>query len=234
MAIFSWTTDKEEAKQEQQTLYNLLELRNALPNLPSFKRGIAVGSAYEENTKRAFATAIFFDQNGKCSHKIMRVNVEVNFPYVPGLLAFRVGPAICSVLDKIINQADLLVFDGQGIAHQRGFGLASHIGVLYNKPSIGVTRNVLYGKYINPPKQRFAYTDVFHPKNKTVIGYALSLGANCNACYISPGHNIDIETSLKVICNIAGETCFPFPIQKAHALSNKEAKAYWKNKQNML
>ncbi|MBU4332248.1 endonuclease V [Patescibacteria group bacterium] len=234
MASFSWTTDRKEAKQEQQSLYNLLNLKNTLLNLPKFNRGIAIGSAYEENTKRAFATAIFFNKDGKCSNKIIQADIEVDFSYVPGLLAYRVGPAICSILDKIINQADLLLFDGQGIAHQRSFGLASHIGALYNKPSIGVTKNALYGKYVNPPKQRFAHTKIFHPKNKTVIGYALSLGANCNACYVSPGHNIDMETSLRVICNIAGKTCFPFPIQKARALSHKKAKAYWENRKSIL
>ncbi|MFH1225839.1 MAG: endonuclease V [bacterium] len=234
MGSFFWTTDKEEALKEQQTLCELVKLENMLPNLLKFERGAAIGSAYDSNTKRAFATAVFFYQGRKCSNKVEQVDIEVDFPYVSGLLAFRVGPAICSLLDGIANQADLLIFDGQGIAHQRGFGLASHIGVLYNKPSIGVTRNILYGECMDPPKRKFAHSKIIHPNTKEAIGYALSLGEKCKACYISPGHGIDVETSLRVVINIAGNTCFPFPIQRAHTLANKAAKEYWQKMKNKL
>jgi deoxyribonuclease V len=227
MAEFFWTTDREAAIKEQQTLLNLLKTENALPQLPNFELGAAIGSAYEENTKMAFATAVFFNKNGRCCNQIEQAHCEVDFPYTPGLLVFRVGPAICMVLNRIIDKLELLLFDGQGIAHERGFGLASHIGVLYNKPSIGVTKNILYGKCNEPPKERFAYTDILHPKKKAVIGYALSLGGRCQPCYVSPGHGIDLETSIKIICNISGNSCFPFPIKKAHALANKSAKEYW-------
>lgn len=234
MPVFSWTTDIDEAKSEQRSMRELVRLETAMPESLDFDQGIAIGTSYEPNTKRAFAVAVPFDRDGEYSGVLREVSVVVDFPYIPGLLAFRVGPAICAVLDAIIDRVDFLLIDGQGIAHQRGLGLAAHIGVLYDKPTIGVTRNNLFGKYDGPPSGRFNYFPLRHPKRGYTIGYALSLGERCQPLYLSPGHRMSLEDSLRMIRKISGEnTCFPRPLQKAHTVANAAARKFWKRQKHI-
>ncbi|GEM_PF-3516148 len=230
MPAFYWTTDAEEAKKEQLALRDLVTLNTTLLRSLDFKRGIAIGTAYDENTKRSFAVGVSFNGVGAYSSETIKENIEVDFPYVPGLLAFRVGPPICVILDKVADQFDLLLFDGQGIAHRDGFGLASHIGVLYNKPAIGMTRHNLYGRFTDPPRGRFNSTEVLHPQTGAPIGYSVSFGEQCDPCYISPGHHIALKDALTIVCRIAGDTsCFPRCLQRAHAIANSTAKSFWRN-----
>lgn len=225
MPAFSWTTDVDDAKSEQRHLRDLVRLETALPPSLEFEKGVAIGSAYDENSKRCLAVGVLFDSSGRYSKKEKHATVDVDFPYIPGLLAFRVGPAICKLLDEVIEGVDLLLFDGQGIAHRRGLGLAAHIGVLYDKPSIGVTRNNLYGDFTEPPAGRFNRSQITDPRTARVIGYAVSLGEGCDPCYLSPGHKVSLDDAFEIVCRISGDdTCFPRPIRRAHAIANSEAR----------
>lgn len=224
MARIKWPTDPAEAEREQATLLELLVAETRLPQL-EFERGLAVGTAYSDPLGRAFAVAVPFDAKGNYSQREYVATADVAFPYVPGLLAFRVGPAICSLLDGIIDRCDLLLFDGQGIAHPRGLGLAAHIGLLYDKPSIGMTRNCLFGDYTEPMREQFGVTAVTHPRTWATIGYAVRLGERCDPCFVSPGHGMDLEGSLALVRRLAGEgACFPKVLQRAHAIANAKAR----------
>lgn len=230
MSTFSWVTDSKEAEREQLTLLNLLKTETPadFPNSLEFEVGLAIGTAYNDKNQFAFATAIEFNSAGEPLNKnVIRYQIKVDFPYIPGLLAFRVGPAICPILDKIVDKIDLLIIDGQGIAHPRTFGLASHIGVLYNKPSIGWTRNILYGKHVPPPKGGYS-SKIFHPKNKSIIGYAVSQGIHCKShehYFISPGHLISTADALTIIRALSGKKlCLPYVLKLCHLLANRDAK----------
>ena len=227
MPNFFWTKDKSEAEKEQQILVNLVKLKNPSFKLSEFKTGLAIGTAYEENTKTAFAVCVVFNKEGGITDKINIASVEIDFPCIPGLLAFRVGGAICAAIDSTKKEVDLFLFDGQGIAHPTGFGLASHIGVLYNKPSIGVTKKSLFGSYTIPPKDNFYFTELKHPQNKSVIGYCVSSGNNTEPFFMSPGHQITLSDSLSVIKMITGSRFLPRPIRVAHSIANRLAKEHW-------
>lgn len=233
MAIFYWTKDENEAKREQGILVDLVKTNISDFSLANFVTGLAVGTAYEENTKTAFATCVTFDKNGKIKGKITSANVEVDFPYTPGLLAFRVGPAICAAIDNLIDKIDLLLFDGQGIAHPTGFGLASHIGVLFNKPSIGITKKALFGNYSTPPKGNY-HTDLRHPKTNRAIGYCISSGYGYEPFFMSPGHQITLSESLNVLRMISKKDGLPYPIRLAHSQANKMTKKYWNKLKKQL
>lgn len=226
MANFHWTNDIEEAKKEQQTLADLVEIKKSTFNMLQFNSGLAIGTAYEENTKRAFAVCAIFDKDGNVISKFIETNVEVNFSYVAGLLAFRVGPAICLAINDIFDKVDLLLFDGQGVAHPLGFGLASHIGVLFNKPSIGITKKALFGKYNKLPKGKY-YTDLKHPKTKAKIGYCISPGHENKPFFMSPGHQITFTESLEVMQMLVKDNYLPKPIRLVHARANILAREYW-------
>ena len=232
MSNFFWTKDINEAKKEQQILVNLVQTVNTSFRVDRFNTGLAIGTAYEENTKVAFAVSAVFNKKGEITDEINVAKAEIDFPYVPGLLAFRVGAAVCSAIDKTKKEVDLFLFDGQGIAHPTSFGLATHIGVLYNKPSIGVTKKSLFGIYTAPPKEGFYFTELKHPQNKLVIGYCLSSGGNNEHFFMSPGHQITLSDSLSVIKIITDSHFLPRPIRVAHAIANRCAREYWENIKN--
>lgn len=225
MGAFVWTGDEHEARKDQLAIREIVRIQP--PDNLAFKVGLAIGTAYHEGTRTALAIGIKFDKEGWCDKLPHEASVEVNFPYVPGLLAYRVGPAVCRLLDECIDEVDLLLFDGQGIAHPRGIGIASHIGALYDKPAIGVTRNSLYGQYMAPPPGRLTYSEIRDPATHALIGYAVSLGENCSPCYVSPGHRFDPQTALKIISQVSRKgDCLPRPLRRAHTAANRWARDY--------
>ncbi|MEA3254792.1 MAG: deoxyribonuclease V [Candidatus Altiarchaeota archaeon] len=143
--------------------------------------------------------------------------MEVDFPYIPGLLAFREGPSILRAYGKLMNKPDILLVDGQGIAHPRGVGLASHIGVVLDKPTIGVAKSRLVGEY-EVPKEVGGCSELRY--NGEVVGFVLKSKRNCNPLFISPGHRISPEKSLEVVKNCLRDHKLPEPTRLAHMFVN--------------
>jgi deoxyribonuclease V len=141
------------------------------------------------------------------------------FPYISGLLAFREVPALLQAWDKLTVKPDLMVLDGQGIAHERRLGIATHFGLLTNVPSIGSAKSRLTGKYQEPANELFAKSPMYHQNEH--IGVALRSKKNCNPIYISPGHNINIQQSVDVIKNCIRGYRIPEPTRQAHLLVNQ-------------
>ncbi len=139
--------------------------------------------------------------------------VEERFPYVPGLLAFREGPAIIEAFKKLQNEPNLLMFDGQGIAHPRGLGIASQVGVILDIPSIGVAKQRLYGKYNEPPDSKSAWTPLID-KGKT-IGAVVRTKKGTKPVFVSIGHRIDLKTAVKITCQCTKGYRIPEPTRQA-------------------
>jgi deoxyribonuclease V len=118
------------------------------------------------------------------------------FPYIPGLLAFREGPAVLAAWEKLNRKPDLLMFDGQGIAHPRGVGIAAQMGLWLERPAIGVAKSRLYGQHAEPGPQRGEYAYLLG-KGKQVIGAVVRTKDNVKPLYLSPGHLIDVEHSVE-------------------------------------
>jgi len=123
--------------------------------------------------------------------------VDENFPYIPGLLAFREGPAIIKTYNKLHKTPDVLILDGQGIAHPRGFGIASYVGVLLDIPTMGIAKKKLYGIY-NDPKDIAGSYEPLISKNGEQIGVALKTRINTKPVFVSIGHKIDLPTSIEI------------------------------------
>ncbi len=143
------------------------------------------------------------------------VKVQERFPYIPGLLAFREGPAIIEAFMKLQNKPDLLIFDGQGIAHPRGLGIASHVGVILDIPSIGVAKQRLYGKYNEPPNSDGAWTPLIAPYTGNTIGAVLRTKKGTNPVFVSIGHKIDLRTALKITRQCVRGYRIPEPTRQA-------------------
>lgn len=138
---------------------------------------------------------------------------EADFPYIPGFLSFREMPVILKTFQKVKEKISLIFCDGQGIAHPRGLGLASHIGIELGIPSIGCAKSRLVGEYIEPPASRGAYSDlVFRDK---IVGAVLRSRETCRPIFVSPGNLIDIPSSIRYAL-LVSRYRIPEPIRLAH------------------
>jgi len=143
------------------------------------------------------------------------------FPYIPGLLAFREGPAILAAWAKLQNKPELLMFDGQGIAHPRGIGIASHMGLWLERPTIGVAKSRLYGRHAevgSGPDDRADLLD----KQGNIIGTVLRTRERTNPLYISPGYLIDVETATEFVLACSTGYRLPEPTRWAHKVAAGE------------
>lgn len=137
------------------------------------------------------------------------------FPYIPGLLSFREGPAVLSAWNKLENKPDLLMFDGQGIAHPRGIGIASQMGLWLERPAIGVAKSRLYGRHEEVGPHRGDRADLLD-KSGNVIGAVLRTREKTNPLYISPGHLMDVEHAVEFVLACLAGYRLPEPTRWAH------------------
>jgi len=144
---------------------------------------------------------------------------EITFPYIPGLLSFRETPIIAEALEKLKTEPDVIFLDGQGIAHPRRFGIASHIGVLLDKPTIGVAKTRLVGEYEEPPSEKGAWSPL---KDKgEVIGAVLRTKNRVKPVFVSTGHRISLEEAVKLTLSVARGYRIPEPTRIAHITVNR-------------
>ncbi len=144
---------------------------------------------------------------------------KTTFSYISGLLAFREVPALLKAWEKLDVKPDLMVLDGQGIAHERRMGIATHFGLLTNVPSIGSAKSRLYGKYDEPGSNVNDQSPMYDKGE--LIGIALRSKKNCNPIYISPGHHISMDQGVTVIKNCLRGYRTPEPTRQAHMLVNQ-------------
>ncbi|RYC67425.1 deoxyribonuclease V [Spirosoma sordidisoli] len=140
------------------------------------------------------------------------------FPYVPGLLSFREIPSLLEAWQKLTIEPDVVMFDGQGIAHPRRIGIASHGGLFLNRPTFGCAKSVLVGKYEEPAPERGSWSPMTHYRD--VIGAALRTKNKVNPVYVSPGHLIDLETAVALTLACDKGYRIPEPTRRAHNLVN--------------
>ncbi len=146
------------------------------------------------------------------------VEMPITIPYIPGLLAFREGPLVEAALRKVQSEPDLLLFDGQGIAHPRGLGIAAHVGVLLDRPTIGIGKTRLTGRAEEPGPEPGDRTPLLLPNGRQ-IGVLLRTRRGSKPVYVSPGHRVAPEAvgDLAMVC-VRGHR-LPEPVHLADRLS---------------
>jgi deoxyribonuclease V len=143
------------------------------------------------------------------------------FPYIPGLLSFREGPAVLAAWSKLQTQPDLLMFDGQGIAHPRGIGIAAQMGLWLERPTIGVAKSRLYGLHAEVGPARGDRADLLD-KNTQLIGAVLRTREGTNPLYISPGHLMDVSHAVEFVMACITRYRLPEPTRWAHKVAGGE------------
>ena len=145
---------------------------------------------------------------------------ETEFPYVPGLLSFRESPSVLEAWAKLKTEPHAVMFDGQGIAHPRRVGIASHVGLIIGRPTLGCAKSVLVGKYEEPTPERGNWTPLVDPKNGETVGAALRTKTRTQPIFVSPGHLIDLEGAVDLTLRCDGGYRQPEPTRRAHLLVN--------------
>lgn len=141
-----------------------------------------------------------------------------SFPYIPGLLSFREIPTVLDALGQLQIQPDLLLCDGQGIAHPRRFGIACHLGLLVDLPSIGVAKSRLIGQHQEVAEQRGSWQPLLDQGE--VIGAVLRTRPKTKPLYISPGHRISLETAITYVMSCTTRYRLPETTRWAHRLAS--------------
>jgi deoxyribonuclease V len=144
-------------------------------------------------------------------------------PYVPGLRAFQAGPVAMRVFEQLRIRPDLVIWDGHGIAHPKRFGLASHLGVLLDVPSIGVSEELLYGRCSMDElqEQRGSIVSVLDPTDASVIGAAVRTRNGLRPVYVSVGHRVSLECAVQIVLDWTPRYRIPEPLRHARMLSKR-------------
>ena len=215
--LHSWEVTPKAARKIQLRLKQRLILRK------SFKEVKMIGAADVSFIKGWVygVVAIFSFPELRLIEKA-EAKARATFPYVPGLLTFREGPILLKAFDKILYEPDVILFDGQGIAHPLGFGEASHLGLLLDKPSIGCAKSKLCGDYAEPGKKKGDFSFIMY-KGK-VIGAALRTRVNTKPIFVSIGHKIDLKAAIELILKCTRTFRIPEPLRFVHTRSVEYAR----------
>lgn len=152
------------------------------------------------------------------------VKSDIPFPYIPGLLSFREIPMLLLAWEKLQVKPDVLMVDGIGIAHPRRLGIASHLGLVLNLPTVGCAKSVLVGTYEEPENVRGAYSHLTHKGE--VIGAAVRTKPNVKPVFVSPGHLITLEESMELVLASVLKHRLPEPTRQAHEAVNRHRRAF--------
>jgi deoxyribonuclease V len=172
-----------------------------------------VDLAYDGNC--VFCAAVVLDYESLETIKKRCIKTKVSLPYMPNFLAFREAEPIAKAVKHL--KFDILMLDGHGIAHPRGIGVASHVGVLLEVPTIGVAKRILCGR-VEGKIERGKPAPLIHENRQ--IGYAYRTKDRTNPIYISPGHKVSLEASLRIVKQCIKDYKLPEPTRLAHMLAN--------------
>jgi len=178
--------------------------------------------AFSKDGRRILAAVIVLQLPGFEVLETAGVSRKVTFPYIPGLLSFREAPACIAAVEKLRKQPDLFIVDGQGIAHPRRLGLAAHLGLFFDKPTIGCAKSRLIGTYEEPPLEKGSYTLL---KDKTIvesnprpetIGAVLRTRTNVKPVFVSVGNKCTLDDAIEITLACTTTYRLPEPTRIAH------------------
>ncbi len=186
-------------------------------SLPKRIRSVAgADMALSPDGTRCLAGVVVYD----CARREVVEQVtawrDVSMPYVPGLLSFREIPALFAAIRKLEIEPDIFLFDGQGIAHPRRFGLASHAGLLMDRPSVGCAKSRLCGQHEEPDLSRGSYTNLVHEDE--VVGAVLRTRDGVKPIYVSVGHRATLSSAIRVVLECGAGYRLPEPTRLADQL----------------
>lgn len=210
-----WDVSPSEAMEIQQELRNKVSTERT-PDPVNTVAGVDV--SFKGDVAKAAIVVLSYPGLTPIDYSLAELPVE--FPYIPGLLAFREAPAVLAALEKLKTEPDLLVFDAQGLAHPRRMGLATHLGVIIDRPSIGCAKSRLCGSHHEPGPERGSYTNLYD--GDEIIGAVVRTKTGVNPLYVSIGHKVDLPTAIEYVLGCCTNYRLPETTRYAHRVAGGE------------
>jgi deoxyribonuclease V len=213
-----WPKTAEEAITLQNLLRKQVSTEDQIGSV-QYVAGADVGFENEGTITRAAVAVLTYPDLIMVEFAVARKPTD--FPYIPGLLSFREIPALLEALSQLKTQPDLILVDGHGTAHPRRLGIASHLGVLIDTPTIGVGKSLLVGKYEEVPQERGAWKPLMHRGD--TIGAVLRTRKGFNPLFISGGHKVSLATAIDYVLRCSPKYRLPETTRRAHDLASNKA-----------
>jgi len=210
-----WPDTIEEAMAVQNRLRGLVRLEDGFGELRTVA-GVDAGFEDEGRTARAAVVVLSFPELRPVDYALARS--PTRFPYVPGFLSFREAPAILDALAMLAAPPDLVICDGQGIAHPRRLGIASHLGVVLDIPTIGCAKSLLVGAHPELPDERGAAAPLTHRGEQ--VGWVLRTRPGVKPVYVSPGHRVSVGRAAELVLACTTRFRLPETTRYAHNLAS--------------
>jgi len=216
--LHSWAVSPDEAIRIQNRLRKLVRLEND-PTLDRVSTVAGVDVSFHQDQCQAAIVVLSYPHLEPVDRCVVRR--PVTFPYVPGLLAFREGPAVLDAFAALKIPPDLIIFDGQGLAHPRRLGIASHIGVLLDRPSIGCAKSRLCGQHQEPGPAAGSTAPLWD--NGELIGRVVRTREGTAPVYVSVGHRVDLDTAVQWVLACCRGHRLPETTRWAHRVAGEWA-----------
>jgi deoxyribonuclease V len=214
--LHRWDLTPREAVEVQQRMRNMVRLR------PLARQVGAIAGAdisYNKFSETVYAGIVVLSLPDLRIVETAGVRSVAKFPYVPGLLSFREAPSLLEAWEKLKTKPDVLMFDGQGIAHPRRFGIACHVGVLLDWPTIGCAKSILVGRYGELGLEAGSRSPLVDKGEQ--VGVALRTKSKVAPVYVSPGHLMDLDSAVDMVLRSTTKYRLPEPTRQAHLLVNR-------------
>ncbi len=209
-----WNVNVEQAIQIQENLRDCIILENTFNEVRSIG---GADVAYFKDRNFLFAAIVVLSFPRMETLEISNAHGEIPFPYIPGLFSFREGPILIKAFQRLKMKPDVMIFEGQGIAHPRGIGLASHMGLWLDLPSIGCTKTPLLGDFTYPGSSKGSFELIRREGEE--VSAVLRTKENLKPLFVSPGHRIDLQTSIQILLSTCPKFRIPEPLRRAHQAS---------------
>ena len=213
----SWNVEPNEAEAIQNNLRQKV-LTQPIKNDIQYIGGTAVSIDTVNNMVHAALVILNYPGLGPVEQH--GISQEIRFDYMSGLLTFREGAPLMSLFRRVVQNLDLVLFHAHGQAHPRRFGLASHLGVLLDVPSIGISNKILVGHHVQLSNEKFSIEPIIDGSEE--IGMALRSRENKSPIFISTGHKTDLESSVRLVKSLVKKYKTPEPIRLAQLSANKQ------------
>lgn len=214
--LHNWQIKPSEAKIIQSSLASKVDIKNHIKKVNHIA---GVDVSVNPNNLGCAAIVILSYPDFEIIYKDIKIE-HISFPYIPGLLSFREIPLLITLLNSVTVEPDIIFVDGQGITHPRRFGLASHLGILVDIPTIGCAKSLLCGMHEPVEEQQGSYQYVID--NNEIIGVALKTKIKSKPVIISIGHKVDLPNSIKWTLNSCKGYRLPEPCRLAHMASKRQ------------
>lgn len=216
--LHPWRVTPKQAVAIQRRLAALVD-QTAAPSASQMALVAGADISYDKERNRLFAAVVVLQADALELLEQQAITSKMSFPYVPGLLSFRETPPLLRCFAALKSRPEVLLVDGHGLAHPRRFGIACHLGLVLDLPTIGCAKTLLVGEHREPATRRGSWKPLIHKGE--VVGSVLRTRDGVEPVFVSVGHKLNLETARRIVLQCAHGYRLPEPTRRAHLLVNQ-------------